>query len=329
VSLSYTVPDVSSRCPPDVCVAAVLGDALRRVAVLGGREGMPWSLGSVYGGVVTRFLGGGLRDTISHVVVTPHVRSVDNGVVVSVDGATVLVSNCALAWHAIHEFNIADGSLLRVVGGRGDGPLRFNWPRQVNVAPDGFVFVAEWGNHRVQVLTPTIAFHGFVGVGHVDRPTGVCANSDVVIVAHEGGSSHRVSVFNRGDGALLRCFGPYGTGDGQLSATCGLCFVHGDRHVAVADSGNNRVSIFSVGDGEFVCHVGVGVLKYPRGVACSAFDELVVADTGNRRVVVFSGSGELLSVVAAGEGDFTGVAVHGGSLYAHDCSGQRCVVFLW
>jgi hypothetical protein len=50
----------SSRCPSDVCVGAVLGDAEHRVAVLGGREGMPRSLGSVYAGSVTRFLGGAL-----------------------------------------------------------------------------------------------------------------------------------------------------------------------------------------------------------------------------------------------------------------------------
>jgi hypothetical protein len=47
VPLSHAVPDASSRCPPDVCVAAVLGDALRRVAVLGGREGLSRSLGSL------------------------------------------------------------------------------------------------------------------------------------------------------------------------------------------------------------------------------------------------------------------------------------------
>ena len=51
--------DASSPCPPAVCVGAVLGDALHRVSVLGGRDGMPRSLGSVYGGAVTRFLGVG------------------------------------------------------------------------------------------------------------------------------------------------------------------------------------------------------------------------------------------------------------------------------
>jgi DNA-binding beta-propeller fold protein YncE len=37
----------------------------------------------------------------------------------------------------------------------------------------------------------------------------------------------------------------------------------GHRHVAVADSSNGRVSVFSV-EGEFVRHVGVGVPRAPR-----------------------------------------------------------------
>jgi DNA-binding beta-propeller fold protein YncE len=323
VPVQHAVLDASSRVSPSQCVGAVLGDALRRMSVLGGREGMPRSLASTYGGSVTRFLGGGLRGVVSRVIATKFVKSF-NGVAVSVDGSTLLVANCAGGSHAIHVFGVADGVPLRVVGGEGGAPLRFNWPRQVYVAPDGFVFVADWFNHRVQVLTPDLDFHGIIGADQVSRPTGVCANSDVVVVSDEG--THRVSVFSRSDGALLRRMARNGSGSGELSNASGVCFVHGDRHVAVADSGNNRVSVFSVHDGEFVCHVGVGVLKNPRGVACSAFDELVVADTGNRRVVVFSGSGELPSVVAACEGDFSGVALHGGSLYVQDCSGQRCVV---
>lgn len=47
-----TVPN-STR----VSVAAALGDAVHRVAVTGGRAGVPRSLGSVYAGSVARFLG--------------------------------------------------------------------------------------------------------------------------------------------------------------------------------------------------------------------------------------------------------------------------------
>jgi DNA-binding beta-propeller fold protein YncE len=324
VPLSHTVPDASSpRCPPDVCVAAVLGDAEHRVAVLGGREGMSRSLGSVYGGSVTRFLGGALRGVVSRVINTRGVTSWSNGIAVSVDGCTLLVSDGK--WHgsnAIHELSVVDGSRRRVIGGEGEGPLQFKRPRQVCIAPDGFVFVADAGNHRVQVLTPSLDFHSFIGEGERGRPVGVCANTDVVVVLEQAG--HRVAVFKRCDGTLLRRFGSDGSGDGQFMAPSALCFMSGDRHVAVGDVLNCRVSVFSV-EGEFIRHVGAGVLKYPEGVAVSAFDELVVADTGNTCLRVFSSSGELLASV--GEACFSGVAVHGSSVFAVDQSLGTVSVF--
>jgi hypothetical protein len=312
----------ASRCPPDVCVSAVLGDALHRVAVLGGREGMPRSLGSVYGGSITRFLGGGLRGVVSRVLNTPCFISF-NGMAVSVDGSTLLASACSFGGpHAIHEISIADGSCRRVVGGSGSGPLQFKQPRQVSMADDGFVFVADSGNHRVQVLTPSLDFHGFVGVDQLHWPGGVCANADVV-VASEMGDAHRISVFNRRDGTLLRRFDVCG-GD-TLHWPWGLCFMPGDRHIAVAEGERGkRVSVFSV-DGDFIRHVGAGVLPEALSVACSASGELVVAGVGGIPVAVFSASGEL--VMTMGDGGCSGVAVHGGTVFAQGVLTMRCVVF--
>ena len=67
------------------------------------------------------------------------------------------------------------------------------------------------------------------------------------------------------------------------------------------------------------------MLRRPNGVACSAFDELVVADDGNMRVVVFSVSGEMLTAMAGDR--FTGVAMHGGTIFAQTCDDDKCVVF--
>jgi DNA-binding beta-propeller fold protein YncE len=183
------------------------------------------------------------------------------------------------------------------------------------------VFVAEYGNKRVQVLTPRLDFHCFVGVGQLGNPSGVCADDDVIMVSEQ--DAHRISVFKRGDGALLRRFGSQGSGDGQLSSPLGLCFMSGHRHVAVADRYNHRVSVFSV-EGEFVRHVGVGKLNRPVGVACSAFDEIVVADWGKSRVVVFSASGEILHTM--GGGVCTGIAIHGGTIFAQTHNHDECVV---
>ncbi len=114
--------------PASLCVAAVLGDAQRRVSVAGGREGMPRSLGSVYGGSVTRFLGGSLRGIVRRDIATRGVVSF--GVAVSRDGSTLLVSDGDGGSQAIHEYSVADGSRLRVIGGKGDGPLQFYGPSQ-------------------------------------------------------------------------------------------------------------------------------------------------------------------------------------------------------
>ncbi len=324
---SHTVMGASSsHCLPDVCVAAVLGDALRRVAVLGGREGKPRSLGSVYGGSVTRFLGGGCRGVVSRVIDAPAVASLSNGVAASCDGSTLLMTAGS---DALQAFRVGDGLPLRVIGGGGDGPIQFAAPCQVWVASDGFVFVAELGNKRVQVLTPHLDFHGFVGVGQLRGPSGVCAD-DVVIVVSEPGAN-RVSVFNRCDGALLRRFGSKGSGDGQLGYPQGLCFMSDHRHVAIAEHNNDRVSVFSV-EGEFVRHVGVGMLNRPHGVACrSAFDELVVADYGNRRVAVFSASDSSEMLMAMESGVVTSVATHGSTIFAltgkfGDDTDSMCVV---
>ncbi len=268
-------------------------------------------------------LADGFRGEESRVIATPGVKSSSNGVAVTRDGSTLLVSDGGYqcTTHAIHEFRVADGSRRRVIGGAGDGPLQFKNPAQVWIASDDFVFVADCGNDRVQLLTPRLDFHAFVGVGQLSRPAGVCADDDVIVVSED---AHRISVFNRGDGALLRRFGSEGSGDGQLNHPRGLCFMSGHRHVAVTDYYNHRVSVFSV-EGEFVRHVGVGKLSGPRGVACSAFDELVVADNGKNRVVVFSASGELLKTM--GSGDFTGVAIHGSTIFAQDHSNSKCILF--
>jgi hypothetical protein len=61
----------------------------------------------------------------------PGVKSVDNGVAVTRDGSTLLVSDGAGGSHAIHEFRVVDGSRLRVIGVNGDGPLQFKDPHQV------------------------------------------------------------------------------------------------------------------------------------------------------------------------------------------------------
>jgi DNA-binding beta-propeller fold protein YncE len=231
---------------------------------------------------------------------------------VSNDGATMLVSDFGNVTSMICVARVADGAHVRTIGGHGDMPLEFFTPRQVWIARDDFVFVADSRTDRIQVLTPQLDFYGFIGEGRLNSPYGVCANGDVIAVAER--YTDRIRVFTRVDGAFSHDFGARGHGDGELSSPLGLCFMADHTEIAVVELDNGRVSVFRV-DGTFVRHVGVGVLRGPRGVACSDCDELVVADTGNRRVAIFSVSGGLLRTI--GSRLFTNVAVHGASVFAH------------
>jgi hypothetical protein len=125
-------------------------------------------------------------------IATRHVDS-QYGMAVSRDGSTLLVADATA--HCVREYNAADGTRLRAVGSRGDGKLEFASPSQLWVSSDGFVFIAEAGNARVQVLTSRLRFHAFIGVGKLKHATGVCANNDVVVVSEL--AVDRISVFSR------------------------------------------------------------------------------------------------------------------------------------
>jgi DNA-binding beta-propeller fold protein YncE len=237
------------------------------------------------------------------------------GVAVTVDGS-LLLSDTRDGSTALREYSVASGAALRVIGG-------FGRISQACRASDGVVFVCDSDGGRIEVLSAAVTPVGVIGATEgMTQPGGVCASADVVVVSDSG--CHRLAVFRRVDGSLLTHIGSDGASDGELHNPRGLCLMSDDRHIVVADSGNARVSVFSI-DGEFVRHVGVGVLGRPWSVAASAFGELVVADTDCRCLHVFSGVGDLL--LTFGDGDFCSVAVCDRAVFAVDHELAVCVVF--
>ncbi len=196
----------ASAAAAAACVAAVLGDTLQRLSTMGGREGMPRSVGSLWGSFVVRFAGG-FRGVQRRVIKTASVKSLLPSAAVTRDGSKLLVT---AGYHTtgIRVYCVTTGAYLGSVGCRGDKPLQFEMPTQLWVASDDFVFVADCGNHRIQILTPQLVFERFIGVGRLSEPSGVCADDDSVFVAEH--CLHRVSVFARRDDTILRRFGSRG-----------------------------------------------------------------------------------------------------------------------
>jgi hypothetical protein len=306
-------------------VSAVLADAQGRLTRQGGRTGLPRSLGSVYGACVARFLHGGLRGS-------EHTRLSFGDIGARYNGLAVISKHGLDARLLVSD---ADSDRLLEVCANNtrqicSQPCDVVRPAQVCVAPDGFVFVADAYKDRICVLTPELAYHGSLGdrwFSDLANPTGVCADNELVVVAHERLDSPCVSVFRRDSRAEVRRFhrGLHGT---QTS----VCLVPGHRDIAVGNYGaGGRVSVFHL-TGKWKYDVGEGLLREPEAVACSAFGELVVGDACGH-IYIFCARGGGGGVLRDFEvGACTAIALRGNELwfvdYDRDEEGYRCRVFM-
>jgi hypothetical protein len=253
-----------------------------------------------------------------------------NGIAVSGrgDDARLLVSDGGnyCTSHAISVFSLADGALVHTVGGpdAGSGMCQFHDPCQLCVATDGFVFVADRGNNRIQVLTPELTFSAFVGSGRLKCPRGVAA-SDAVVVASEWGS-HCVSLFSRADYSLLRTFGSFGSRPDQFINPGAVCFVDGGTRIAVTGFSNKRVSVYNVDGSLDRLLTAEGVLSHPVGIACTDANELIVADSTNRSVYVLDDVGAITRTLDVGD-ECVGVVVVAPATVLVQCATQRCLVY--
>jgi len=225
-----------------------------------------------------------------------------------------------------HEHRVVcfspSGELLWTLGGYGRGPGEFIYPTDIAFAPDGRLFVAEYGgNDRIQVFGPDRRhLYAFGRCGTADgeflRPQALAfdAERDELFVADAG--NHRIQVFTS-DGEFRRALGGLGADAGRFSYPFGLLLEIGGlpadalgearaglggpasrRTLIVAEHSNHRVQRIDAGTGESLRMAGglgrePGRLKYPWAVAAAGRSPdgsqlFAVCDQGNSRIVFFT-----------------------------------------
>ncbi|MBZ0276322.1 MAG: TIGR03663 family protein [Anaerolineae bacterium] len=206
------------------------------------------------------------------------------------------VNVCTANW----EPRVAD----LVMGNLGAAPGFLNHPLQAGVAADGLVYVPEEYNHRITVFDQTGNF--------------------VRIIGQEGAPVPEQVTFERPNSIAI---GPSG-------------------NLYVADTWNYRVVVLSP-DGEFIRSWGqrgefgqdartepFDGLWGPRAIAVDSQEHVYVADTGNKRVRVYTGDGQFLYDIGSGGSGVgqldepTGLAIgQNNLLYVADTWNQRVSVF--
>lgn len=182
--------------------------------------------------------------------------------------------------------------------------------------------------------------------GQLDHPRGVAAAADGTIYVADS-MNHRIQAFSS-EGEFLREWGVYELGEhgtatgGNFNQPWGIA-VGPDDNIYVADTWNHRVQVFTP-EGEFIRTWGqLGQLDAaarpndfwgPRDIAVDADGLVYVADTGNKRIRVYTAEGEFIHDIGsggAGAGELNepvGLTIHpDGRLFVADTWNRRIQVF--
>lgn len=176
-------------------------------------------------------------------------------------------------------------------------------PRNLAVAPDGTLYVADTGNHRILHISPT---------GNVLHTWGSFGDSSLFEEEAPGGTFYE----------------PWGIAISPEGA------------VFVADTWNHRIQKFT-SDGQFLMQWGYfgeaetpAAFWGPRDIAIDKNGRVYVTDTGNKRIVAFDSSGNFITEfgsagLAAGQFDEpVSLAIDDeGLVYVTDAWNQRVLVF--
>ncbi|MEM7031736.1 MAG: flippase activity-associated protein Agl23 [Chloroflexota bacterium] len=197
----------------------------------------------------------------------------------------------------------------QIWGSVGEAEGSFTFPRAIDVSQDGLVYVADSGNHRIQVFDENGVFlkswggtEG-VGPGELTEPWGIAVADDGRVYVSDTWN-HRIQIFDD-DGNYLSEFGQFANTDGTVDSAAGSFWgprdivVAADGSVFVSDTGNKRVQKFSA-DGEFQgAWGGGGVIpghfEEPVGLAIDDDGNIYVADTWNHRIQKFDANFEFIA----------------------------------
>ena len=178
-------------------------------------------------------------------------------VAVDPQGRVYVVDDWGEPWinssHRLRIFN-SDGTPYGSLGGYGSDNYHFIAPRGIAIDRNGYVYIADSGNHRVQIYTSQLVYVATLGEtgvagsdnAHFDNPFDVAVDGiGTIYVADEG--NDRVQVFNSSR-QYVRTIGETGVTGNDFGHFNGW----GPHHLAVdsqgrlyvADTGNHRVQVF-------------------------------------------------------------------------------------
>lgn len=184
------------------------------------------------------------------------------------------------------------------------GQYKLVQPVDVDIAPDGMIYVADSRN-GVVVFDANERYAGTFAREKFE-PIGVAVHGDRIYVCNR--PAQVVEVLDRASGKLLSTIGTVGDEDGQFRLPLGIA-VDGEGNVHVVDFMRCRLQKFSP-DGKFLVGVGAssdtaGNFVKPKHITIDRAGNIYVVDAAFQNVQVFNKDYQLLTSFGGG-GAFQG-----------------------
>ena len=181
------------------------------------------------------------------------------------------------------------------ISGQGEG--EFEYPRAIDIADDGTIYVVD-KTGRIQQFTPGGKFVNMFKMPQTEsgKPTGISFGPDGNLYVADT-HYYRVMVFSP-KGEIIRQWGKFGRENGSFIFPTDVAF-SGDGRIFVSEyGGNDRISVFDE-QGEFKYAFGSegtenGQFERPSALCVDkSRNRLYVADACNHRIAVYDFNGVL------------------------------------
>ncbi len=198
----------------------------------------------------------------------------------------------------------AEGAPRFAFGKSGSKPGEFRYPLGIDISRDGRVFVADTGNHRIQVFTPKGDFLYMFPVKTASGekpadPVDVLALDRKQYLYVSDNDNHKIKVHKQ-DGAFVFEWGGFGEERGRFRYP-GILAANEYNQIFVVDVLNTRIQEFDP-DGNFIAEIGAwgvspGQLFKPKGVAIDKAGRVFISDSFMGCLQVFTDLGGFSGVL--------------------------------
>lgn len=213
---------------------------------------------------------------------------------------------CEESHHSVSVYSWKNGKKVATIGEYGKDKGLLSHPTGVAIDSDGFLYVADTKNDRIQ------KFDGsgkFVAMQKGEKesntklhlPSSVTIGPDGLLYVADRGNS-RIVVLDK-DLEYIRSFGSAGYGLGSLHDPWDTAF-DDQGFIYITDRRQHCIQVFTK-TGSFRGKIGSqgqqkGKLNHPTGIAIDRFGKIYVCESGNHRVSIFRTSSEFLECFSIG-----------------------------